>query len=189
MAAAAGADSVSGAVAALSAGSAQERAEAAGTLAREKAADRVPELAARLSKETDKPARQAIAVALANLGAPAFDALKVAAADPLAEVRIEAVVGLGRIGSREAADVLLDRLGKESNEGVKLAVVFWLGELKEVRATEAVGAALKDADPNVRAQSAHTLGRLGSSRARTLLQNAPKDPDGRVQKVIDQNKR
>jgi HEAT repeat protein len=107
----------------------------------------------------------------------------------LPEVRIEAVSGLGQIGTPQAGAALLDQLGREKEDGVRQALLFWLGGMKYAPAADAVGSALKDPNPNIRAQAAHSLGWIGSTRAKTLLKDAAKDSDANVQAVIDANKR
>jgi len=173
---------------ALQSASPKDRAEAARVLGREKAVEHITDLQNRLSVETDKTVRQAIVVSLANLGAPAFEGLKGALADPIAEVRLEAANGLGRIGTPAASAELRGALAKEANEGVKQNLIFWLGQLKDDAASDEIGKALTDGDANLRAQAAHSLGRIGSSKAKGHLRRAPRDPDAKVRQVVDENK-
>jgi HEAT repeat protein len=164
------------------------RAAAALELARRHAVDQVPALAARLSAEKVPQVRQSIAIALSNLGLPAFDALVQALSDGSPVIREEAASGLGRIGDAGAQSALLDQLKREKDPAVAQVLVFWLGGLKNDAASDTVAQALKSPNPNLRAEAAHALGRIGTDKAKDHLRKAAKDPDKNVQSVIDANK-
>lgn len=181
--------SVAEAATALSSAAPKDRADAARHLARERAVDRIPDLAARLSIETDKTVRQGLAVALANLGLPALSQLQTALTDRQAEVRLEAAGGLGRIGTPAAAASLLARLEAEPEAGVRHTILFWLGELKNTASVPALDRALGDGDPNLRAQAARSLGAIGTPAAKAAAGKAAKDTDPKVRKVAERASR
>lgn len=173
----------------LVAASSSTRIEAAQYLAREKAADQVPALAARRSAERDPRVKQALVVALANLGEPAFAALKAALLDPLPEARLEAVVGLGRLGTPQSTTELIAHFEREDNDGVRQQVLFWLGASRDSRALAVLQRGLQDGNPNLRAQAAHALGWLGTGTAKSAARKAAADPDERVRKAAEQASR
>ena len=65
-----------------------------------------------------------------------------------------------------------------------IQVVFWLGALKEDLATDALGQALEDENPNVRIQAARGLKRLRTPKAKGLLKKAPRESDPKLRKLL-----
>ena len=174
--------------AALSNSDSQVRGRAALELGRLRASGQAPALAAQFTQEKDPKVRKAIAISLSNLGAPASDGLLQALADPLADVRAEAVTGLGKLGTPAALAALRSRLAQEGNAGVRQGIVFWLGQLKDDASSDAIGGLLSDPNPNIRAQAAHALGWIGTDKAKGHLRRVTNERDPQVRQVIDANK-
>lgn len=134
-----------------------------------------------LTTETDPKVRRAIAAGLAaGRDAANLTAFENALNDPSPEVRLEAVVGLGKLGTPEALADLREIVSGEPSAGVRAAAIFWLGAAKHGAALDVLTTALQDADPNVRAEAAHALGRIGTPEARTILRGALTDADPHV---------
>lgn len=84
--------------------------------------------------------------------------------DPSADVREEAVVALGRIGSNEAVDALLQKLD-DPNASLDPQIARALRETPTPRSVDALVRKLDDPDRETRAESARTLGAIGDQRA------------------------
>jgi hypothetical protein len=88
--------------------------------------------------------------------------------DPSAEVRREAALALGRIGSAEATEALLSRLSDPSSP-IRIEAARALGEIVDERAVPALVRFLAVGSPELRAACAEALGSLGGEAARAAL--------------------
>lgn len=79
-------------------------------------------------------------------------------------VRSSAAESLGRLGKKEAFDILLQGL-KASEYVVRSACAFALGKLGDKRAGDSLYFLLKDNDHSVVSAAAHALAKLGDKRA------------------------
>lgn len=111
-------------------------------------------------------------------------------------VRFRAAMGLGDIVERESEKELvtiravlvepLVAMLTDPNEVIRSTVASLLGELRDKRAVEGLGAALKEARPRPADHlgacpfAAEALGKIGGPRAVELLVGALEDPDRRV---------
>lgn len=144
-----------------------------------------PDLAARFVVEPVGSIRAWIVRGVSRLdakgGLPLFES-GLQDRDP--EVRIAAAEALGKLGGAKAAADLAAALDAEAGAGVRATIAFWLGTFKDAASAAALGRALAaDPDPNVRVQAAHSLKRVGTSRAGSELEKGSKDPDERVRRV------
>ena len=100
--------------------------------------------------------------------------------DPDEDVRREAALALGRIGSAEAVDALLERLTDPESD-IKTAAAAALGMIKDPRALGPLMEALGNSDREIRRAAALAL---GESRARDAVSELRRilesDPEPRV---------
>jgi HEAT repeat protein len=143
----------------------------------------VPALLAVL-KDEDVSVRLAAVESLGNLSDPrAVDALVQALrTDTDARVREAAAEALGEIHSARAVPGLIAALGSEKVSAVRAKIASALGEIKDKRAVEALGAAVRDADAEVRREAVSALGELESAAAVPMLIPALKDADAETRK-------
>jgi len=95
-------------------------------------------------------------------------------ASPVAAVRVQAAVELGRGGEKAAATLLLPAL-KDREPGVRREAAKALGAIKDGRAVPALIEALRDDDTNVRMYAAYALGEIEDARAADELLRAVRD--------------
>lgn len=90
---------------------------------------------------------------------------------------------LGRFGSTEAREPLLDALGHRANR-VRAAALLALGDLGDRQAVAAISERLAaDVSSMVREAAAQALGQLGGAEAVAALQAALADPKAKVRKA------
>jgi beta-lactamase regulating signal transducer with metallopeptidase domain len=171
--------------------SAQDRAQAACTAAKEKTFEAIPTLIAMLGDEAKteliqcwegtrwspaldsfkhpSPGEQA-ALALASMGPPAFEPLTNQLDNSNATVRRNAAWAIGELtgmvpGARANAVPQLISLLGDSDSWTRMASARALGELHDKRATDGLVATLSDADWKVRELSAWALSEMKDGRA------------------------
>jgi hypothetical protein len=111
-----------------------------------------------LSLAADPPVRARAAWALGKVRAPAgATALAQALSDQAAQVRIQAAFALRGIQGLQAIPALAGLLLRDPDATVRRAVAGALGTLRDASATEALRAALADADLSVRQQATQAL--------------------------------
>lgn len=93
---------------------------------------------------------------------------------PVAAVRVQAAVALGRGGEQAATALLLPAL-KDREPAVRREAAKALGAIKDVRAVPALIESLRDEDPNVRMYAAYALGEIKDVRAADELLRAVRD--------------
>jgi hypothetical protein len=106
--------------------------------------------------------------ALIDIGASAADALARLLESQTREVRATAAELLGRVGTTDHGQILVDHLDNPDPE-VRVAVVRSLGRLGGRVAASAVRPLLSDPVPFVRAAAATSMARLGNSDATAAL--------------------
>lgn len=84
--------------------------------------------------------------------------------DPEVGVRSAAAESLGRLGKKDALDILLQGL-KASEYMVRSSCAYALGKLGDKRAADPLFFLLKDSDHSVVSAAAHALAKLGDRRA------------------------
>lgn len=132
-----------------------------------------------------RPAVRAQAAhALGDVTAPAERARAVRAliqalGDLRFEVRVEAALALGELGSEDAVSALVARF-EDGAAAVRQAAIIALGRLGLASAFEPVARALAEGTPDVRFQAATSLAELDAARAAGPLLTALADSDGEV---------
>ncbi len=109
----------------------------------------------------------------------ATDELKTALSDPSPRVRREAADALGRLGTEEAANALIEFI-KDQPENVEDETLEALGNTPGTRNAEILTNYLADPSPILRRAAAKSLGKLGDPIAAKALAEAarqPGDPD------------
>ena len=127
-------------------------------------------------REQGPEVRKCAALALGNIGEPAFEFMKQMVNDKDAGVRADAISVLGMIRSKDAFDVFTTALKDEDSE-VRMSATWALGKLEDKAAVEHVAALLEDRDEKVRICAAITLAELGDNRAIELLIEAVKSTE------------
>jgi len=84
--------------------------------------------------------------------------------DPSPEVREEAARALGRIGSREAVEILMAKLA-DPGCTIRIEAARALGRIGDRRAVPAIAAAMSDSSPELRDACAGALGTIGGDTA------------------------
>lgn len=110
--------------------------------------------------------------------------LDLAANDPDTVVRTSAIIALHKIGDRSAWD-RLEALAQDPNQpaSVRRTCVVVVSERKGPKSLGALKAAAQDKEPEVRAASVHSLGRMGHPDAKQELEKALLDKDEKVRKA------
>lgn len=112
--------------------------------------------------------RETLCWILARLGNKgATPALVIALKDENPDLRKNAAIALGHLGSRSAVKDLKSRLIKDEDAGVRLCVANALGEIRDTSTINLLINRLMDTSENaqVRGQVAEALGNLGDKRA------------------------
>jgi len=121
----------------------------------------------------------AIAMALADLGAPAADPLLEALKDRDAATRHGAAWALGQMREPRALDPLLGLLA-DTNDDARAGAAWALGQLGNQRALEPLVQLAGQTQAVSRAAAAEALGLLGDARGVTTLEKLTQDADPRV---------
>ncbi len=118
----------------------------------------VGEVAAKYPRESDPLVRLEIVRTLAAFpGAAAEAALREAAKDSDADVRVAVCHGLGKHKGAVASEVLRERLASDTDLDVRLAAARSLGEIRDPTSVAALGTALQDRDPAMQYQAVCSL--------------------------------
>jgi HEAT repeat protein len=128
----------------------------------------MPLIAVLRDQDQGESIRDGAAKALATIGFPAVKPLVATLLDDDDDlVCIGAAKALGKIGSTEAVEPLIDTLqdGTDQNWEVRTAAVEALGEIRDDRAVEPLLTALQDEIQKVRLAAVRALGMIGHSRA------------------------
>jgi HEAT repeat protein len=118
----------------------------------------------------------AVTDALTRIGPTAIPELTKLIDSPVWQVRQEAVIALGRIGSSVATPHLVHTLGDDS-EGVRGRAAAALGHIRTPDAVNALIRTLEDRSPSVRLHAAAALGHPGSPEAVDALIACLTHPD------------
>ena len=81
-------------------------------------------------------------------------------------MRAQACWALGERGAASAVDPLIQMLKNDPNADARSQAASALGAIGDVRAADALTAALKDKEPDVRREAAMGLARLADGRGR-----------------------
>jgi HEAT repeat protein len=105
--------------------------------------------------------------------------------DPL--VRSQAIVTLGALGGKKAVADLENALINDPNIGVRGTAAVWLGSLKDPSSISMLSQALgQEADANIRIQIVQALKSIGTSAAKSALQQGKNDKDARVKAIANE---
>lgn len=166
----------------------QDRLDAVDAAVRSRDAKAASALIANFSSEPTPAVRAALVRGVARLDGSRGGALaRVALLDSQPFVRMAAAEALVQSQGDGAVGDLIAALGSETNDGVRHAIVGWLGGFKTAAARMALQQAISsDPNPNVRLQAARSLKRQGTPAARTALDTAKLDSDVRVRKIANE---
>ena len=151
------------------------RSAAAERLAQGEPPETVPALVAALVAAATVGGRNAAALALVQIGAPAVPALVVALAHPDCELRKAAVDTLGQLGDRRAVASLAGRLSDE-DANLRAAAAEALGKLGGAEAVAALERALDHRDAALRHAAVDALAHLRARLPAGTLRELAQDP-------------
>jgi HEAT repeat protein len=115
----------------------------------------------------------------------ALEALEIAYFDDDDEMRISAVVGMGRSCDSRWADIVLTELGSTS-AAMRYEAALASGELMLRRAVPLLEGLLNDADPLLRDTTIWALGQIGGYRAKQILLTALEDADEDTRSIVEE---
>ena len=116
------------------------------------------ELSVRMQNEVDPLIRADVVRALGELQAPAAaDALRLAVNDKESEVRIAACSAWRRQGGPQAAAILTEALGSDTDDDVRLAAARALGSFQEPTAVRGLATLLDDPNPALQYRAMESL--------------------------------
>lgn len=122
-------------------------------------------------RDEDKEVRNESILGLAKVGTFAVDALAPLLHDPEWRIRYRAVEGLGMIGDRSSARLLIP-LTSDEKDHVRYMAAKALGTLSPHDSADALALLIRDENPYVRRIAADGLGRSGRSDLLPLLAEA-----------------
>jgi HEAT repeat protein len=144
----------------------------------------VPPLIGALS-DPSKLVRETAAKSLGVIGNwMAVSALCTALKDSDMPVRKAAAKALGNIGAARACTPLIEALGREKYDYVRVDIVTALGQIESPRALKAIVALTDDKDEDIRRQVALTLSAIGGAQAVSGLQTMLDDENGDVRSAV-----
>jgi len=116
------------------------------------------------SGEPDSAVRAAIYLALGRIADPAATDLLESALvqDENAAARAQSALALGEFAIDSTVDTLVGALARESDSGVRAALVRALGAFTDPRAIDALLKTFGEAEPDLRRQTIHAMGRTRS---------------------------
>ena len=115
----------------------------------------------------------------------ALEALELAYFDDDDEMRISAIVGMGRSCDKRWADIVLAELGSTS-AAMRYEAALAAGELMLRQAVPLLGRLLDDADPLLRDATIWALGQIGGSQAKQMLLAAYEDADEDTRSTLEE---
>ncbi len=119
------------------------------------------QVAEQYPRETDPLVRLQMVRTLGECGGPTAEAaLREAAKDSDADVRVAVCRALARHAGPGASEMLRERLAGDTDADVRLAAAEALGTLRDPAALPALGAALDDRDPAIQYRAVSALRRL-----------------------------
>lgn len=151
--------------------------------------DDVPSLRPVLTHD-DARVRRELVMALGRIGGEEVGPLLVAGLDdPDPDVRTAAATAVGALRVSEAGRSLRDRLGEEEVEKVRIRVLRALGALEDPAAVpdlekHARGGFFSRPASAVRIAAYRALARIGTPRARSLVEEARDDRDPEVRRAV-----
>jgi len=136
----------------------REMAAGAGNLSESEKAAKSQELTTRLRAESNALMRAEIVGVLGAMRGPAaMPGLQFALNDPQTHVRIAACQALGRQGGPEAATLLTETLGSDTDVDVRLAATRALGSTNGSQAISGLSLALDDPNPALQFRAMQSL--------------------------------
>jgi len=138
-----------------------------------------------LAEESVHVRRRALESAAYACTPEALEALELAYFDDDEEMRISAVVGMGRSCDRRWADIILTELGSTS-AAMRYEAALASGELMLRQAVPFLGRLLNDADPLLRDATIWALGQIGGSQAKQILVSAYEDADEDTRSILEE---
>lgn len=141
-----------------------------------------------VAKHREERVRRSVATALSRLGTPrAIQAVQLMATDPVPEVRIHAVQGLGGVKSPRAVGVLARALDGESDTEVQAVILAALGRqatddavTRLVKAAEPEGRLFKRKPTALRVSAVQALAEANTPAALAALRRFADDKDREV---------
>jgi HEAT repeat protein len=138
-----------------------------------------------LAEESVQVRRRALESAAYACTPEALEALELAYYDEDEEMRISAVVGMGRSCDRRWADIVLTELGS-TTAAMRYEAALATGELMLREAVPFLGRLLNDADPQIRDATIWALGQIGGSQAKQMLLSAYEDADEDTRAILEE---
>jgi hypothetical protein len=138
-----------------------------------------------MADESVQVRRRAIESAAYACTPEALEALEFAYYDDDEEMRISAVVGMGRSCDRRWTDIILEEMGSTS-AAMRYEAALASGELMLRQAVPLLGSLLNDADPLVRDATIWALGQIGGSQAKQMLLAAYEDADEDTRSILEE---
>lgn len=138
-----------------------------------------------LAKESVQVRRRALESAAYACTPEALEALELAYYDDDEEMRISAVVGMGRSCDKRWADIVLTEL-ESTSAAMRYEAALASGELMLRQAVPFLEGQLNDPDPLLRDATIWALGQIGGSRAKQILLSAFEDADEDTRSSIEE---
>jgi HEAT repeat protein len=138
-----------------------------------------------LADESVQVRRRALESAAYASTPEALEALEIAYYEDDEEMRISAVVGMGRSCDKRWADIVLTELGSTS-AAMRYEAALASGELMLRQAVPLLENLLNNADPLLRDATIWALGQIGGSRAKQILLSAYEDADEDTRSVVEE---
>lgn len=138
-----------------------------------------------LAEESVQVRRRAMESAAYACTPEALEALELAYYEDDEEMRIGAVVGMGRSCDRRWAEIVLAELGS-TTAAMRYEAALATGELMLREAVPFLGRLLNDADPQIRDATIWALGQIGGSQAKQMLLSAFEDADEDTRSLLEE---
>jgi hypothetical protein len=138
-----------------------------------------------LADESVQVRRRALESAAYACTSEALEALEIAYYDEDEEMRISAIVGMGRSCDKRWADIVLTELGSTS-AAMRYEAAMASGELMLRRAVPHLENLLNDPDPQLRDVTIWALGQIGGARAKQILLSAYQDADEDTRSILEE---
>jgi hypothetical protein len=138
-----------------------------------------------LAEESVQVRRRALESAAYACTPEALEALELAYYDDDEEMRISAVVGMGRSCDKRWANIILTELGSTS-AAMRYEAALASGELMLRQAVPFLESLLNAPDPLLRDAIIWALGQIGGSRAKQILLSAYEDADEDTRSILEE---